>query len=337
MATASKTVVRKRARALRRGANALFQDAIEVQDRGEVFPQIIETVNTNNRVEYFDWLSNFAQVTKWDGERELADTKAFGFAIEPEHFEISMKIDADDLADERLSMYTRQIQQRVAAFETHRRELLMDRLSNAFSRTCYDGESFISDQHPLYEQKGGPDDAYVQQSTQSNIVEANGTSNFALARNYKTALGIDEEVLVDHRTLRGSTGERISVDPDIVVVPESQRSVAEDVFLADMIRDESLGEMVPNPLDGQFDEVYADDELDRQGFTDGFFLVDSTNPVLIPMIYLLRQGVETESMLEDSEHAMMHNEFVYGADARYQIGFGHWQAVFASDGTGGTL
>jgi phage major head subunit gpT-like protein len=57
----------------------------------------------------------------------------------------------------------------------------------------------------------------------------------------------------------------------------------------------------------------------------------------MPMIYLIRQGVQTESLLENSEHAMKENEFVYGADARYNIAFGHWQAVFASDGSGGTL
>lgn len=337
MATASNKVVRKRARALRRGANAVFTDTIEeVGDRGEIFGPMTETVQTSNRVEYFDWLGDFAEVTRWDGERELADFKAFGFNIKPEHWEVSLKIDADDLADERMSMYTRRIQQRAQRFELHRRELLMQRLAHAFDRDGYDGVSFVSDQHPLYERVGDAEDSYVQESTQSNIITDGTTANFKLARNYTTALAIDEKVLYEIRTVRGSTGERIAVEPDTVVVPESQRSVAEDVFNEDMIRDESLGEMVPNPISPDMN-IVADDELDRQGFTEGFFLVDTSNPVLMPMIYLLRQGVETESLLENSEHAMKNNEFVYGADARYNVGFGHWQAVFASDGSGGTL
>lgn len=336
MATASDEVVRKRARSLRRGANALFTDAIEVDSEGEVFGPMTETVRTTNRTEYFDWLGDFATVTRWDGERELSDFKAFGFSVEPEHWEISLSIDADDLADERMSMYTRRIRQRVGAFANHRRELLMQRLANAFSRQGYDGVSFIGDTHPLYIPDGDAEDSFVQETTQSNIVTDGSTSNFKLARNYVTAKAIDDKVLTDMRTIRGTTGERISVNPDTVIVPESQRSVAEDVFQADMIRDESLGEMVPNPIQQDF-AVVADDELDRQGFTEGFFMVDTSNPVLMPMIYLIRQGVQTESLLENSEHAMKENEFVYGADARYNIAFGHWQAVFASDGSGGTL
>jgi phage major head subunit gpT-like protein len=314
----------------------MFMDAIEVDSEGEIFGPMTETVRTSNRTEFFDWLGDFATVTRWDGERELSDFKSFGFSVEPEHYEISLKVDANDLADERLSMYTRRIRQRVNAFANHRRQLLMERLSNAWSRNSYDGVSFISSSHPLYEPQGDSEDSFVQQSTQSNIVTDGSTANFKLARNYKTALAIDEKVLVDMRTLRGTTGERISVNPDTVIVPESQRSVADEVFNADELLDTSANEMRPNPLQRDY-EIVADDELDRQGFTDGFFLVDTSNPVLMPMIYLIRQGVQVDSLLEDSEHAIKNNSFVYGADARYNVAFGHWQAVFASDGSGGTL
>jgi len=59
--------------------------------------------------------------------------------------------------------------------------------------------------------------------------------------------------------------------------------------------------------------------------------------VLMPMIYLLRQQVQQDSLTEDSETAFFEDTFYYGADARYDVHFGHYQAAIGSDGSGGTL
>lgn len=335
MATASNKVVQKRARALRRSANVMFMESLEVDDEGPAFGALTETINTDAAVEEFDWLADFAQVTEWNGERETADFKSYGFQMKPEHYEVTLEIDADKLADERLGMYTQRIQQRVNSFQNHRRQLLMQRLANAFSRVCYDGENMVSSQHPYYERKGDAEDAFVQQGTQSNIISAGGVTNPKLNDTYSAAKALAEDTLSDIRTLRADNGKRLSLSPDTVIVPEAQRVVAKELFESDRLIDTSVSELRPNPLPQM--NVISDDELDVQGFTDGFFLVDTTNPVLMPMIYLIRQGVETESILEDSEHAFKHNEYLYGADARYNVGFGHWQTIFASDGSGAQL
>jgi phage major head subunit gpT-like protein len=335
MATASNKVVQKRARSLRRSANALFQDAVEIQDEGPAFGTLTTTLRTDSRTEEFEWLTDFAQVTKFDGERESADFRAYGFEMTPEHYEVTLEIDANDLADERLNMYTRRIQSRVNAFQQHRRRLLMERVTNAFSETCYDGQPMISDAHPYYERQGDSNDAWVEEGVQSNIIEAGGVTNPQLNNTYDAAKALAEDTLTDIRTLRGDNGTRLSLNPDTVIVPEAQRVTAEELFEADQLLDETAGELRSNPLPDM--TVIADDELDAQGFTEGFFLVDSNNPVLMPLIYLIRQGVETDSLLAGSEHAMKHNEFVYSADARYTIGFGHWQAMFGSDGSGSQL
>lgn len=339
MATANQKVVRQRARALRRTANVIFTETIEEADEGPLF-SLAETINSNSRAEDIDWITDFAQVSAWDGERETSDFRAYGFTIEPKHFEVTMKIDANDLADERLSMYTRRITQRANAFARHRREMIAERLASAFDAnpeyTAYDGKSLIADDHPIYRQKGDSEDAWVEEGTLSNF-PATSTTNFKLAPNYKTAKAMKKVVYPQMREFRGDNGVRIGVNPDTVVVPDAMQFEADEVFGADMIMDEQIGELRPNPASGQIDRIIAEPELDQRGFDEGFFLFDSTSPVLMPFIYLLRQGIQQDSLTENSERAFMRNEFLYGADARYDVHMGHYQAVLGSDGSDGAL
>lgn len=343
MATANNVDVRKRARALRRGANAAFMDVLEENSEGDLFSPLTTRFRSSNAKEDFSWITSFAQVTPWDGDRESSDFKAYGFTVEPEHFQVDIPIDANDLADERLSMYTRQIQERVTAFRRHRRLLIAKRLANAFSVSsgqynAYDGKALISDSHPIHERKGDPDeDRWIEAGTQSNVISDGTTDHFKLAKNFTTAEVIADKIYPEFRQMKGNNGILLNVSPDTVVVPTTMESTARTVFTDEMILDEATGEMRPNPAEGPIDRILTDPQLDARGFTDGFFLLDTTSPVIMPFIFLERQGVQTDSLLDNSDQAYHTNKFHYGADARYDIIPGHYEGMMGSDGSGGTL
>jgi phage major head subunit gpT-like protein len=329
--------VQERARALRRSATVLFEDAVEDDEESTLFGATAETVRSDGAKEEISWLSDFAEVTRFDGEREFNDFKEFGFSVEPKHFEITLKVDADDLADQKMAMYTRRIQQRVAAFRRHRREMVARRLANGFdaSNTSYDDVSYFSTSHPIYTREGDEDDAWVETSTQSNVAESGGTTNFPLKGNYSTAEGLSD-VISQMETLRASNGVRIQDNaPDTLVVPSNLRKEARELT-ADQILDSSANALRPNPVADDIEQTIIEPALDDYN-PDFWALVNSESDVLMPMIYLLRQPVRTQSQAEGSESHFMENNFYYGADARYEVTYGHYQAIVASDGSGSAL
>lgn len=79
----------------------------------------------------------------------------------------------------------------------------------------------------------------------------------------------------------------------------------------------------------------ATGEVTQVANTDGgggepWFLIDSKQPIA-PFILQLRQEAQFVSMTDPTNpHVFMNKEFVYGADARGNVGFGFWQMAWGS-------
>ena len=71
--------------------------------------------------------------------------------------------------------------------------------------------------------------------------------------------------------------------------------------------------------------------LDNAGNGHWWYLLDTTKPIK-PLLYQERQSFEFQ-MLNDpnSQHAFMHDEFMYGVRGRDNAGYGLWQLAYASN------
>jgi len=68
----------------------------------------------------------------------------------------------------------------------------------------------------------------------------------------------------------------------------------------------------------------------QAGSGNPWFLLDTRRP-LKPLIFQKRRDYDFRSITNlDSEHVMMTDEFVFGVDARVNVGFGLWQQAFGS-------
>lgn len=68
----------------------------------------------------------------------------------------------------------------------------------------------------------------------------------------------------------------------------------------------------------------------QDGTGPGWFLLDTRRP-LKPLIFQKRREYDFRTLTNlDSEHVFMRDEYVYGVDARVNVGFGFWQQAFGS-------
>ena len=72
----------------------------------------------------------------------------------------------------------------------------------------------------------------------------------------------------------------------------------------------------------------------QDGSGTPWFLLDTTRP-LKPLIFQRRRDYRLQAKTDagNSDHVFMKDEYLYGVDARVNVGFGFWQQAFASKAT----
>ncbi|AUO78963.1 structural protein [Salinibacter phage M8CC-19] len=326
--TNNNEVVRQQLIAFRRAAVTLFTDGIEDTSEGELFGRVTETIPSTSRGTDYEWLTDFSDVREWIGERQFNDFKAYEYSIDNRDWETSLAVKRNDLEDGRLGIYTRRISRMVDNFRLHRRRLLVDLIEK--NDTCYDGKPFFATDHPIYKRKGGTDEnKWVESATQRNLI------TLKLEPTYEVAKHMMDFVIPHMSMMKADNGRIVNVQPNLLVVPMRLLGTANELATSSVLPRTLAGGdtvMAPNPMQGVV-EVVAERNLTG---SNGWYLIDGSNPVLFPFIYQLRQGVRFDGFDAGEAaryHVFMQKEYVYGADARYNVGYGLYQAALRSDGS----
>jgi phage major head subunit gpT-like protein len=133
--------------ALFTGFKKLYKDgfgAAEVH-----YDKIAMTVPSQTREEAYGWLGQFPQLREWlDGDRVVKDLKAHGFTIENRKFESTISIRREDIADDRVGVFSTQFAEMGHRARQHPDEMIFDLLSKGFTTPCFDGQYFFDTDHP---------------------------------------------------------------------------------------------------------------------------------------------------------------------------------------------
>jgi phage major head subunit gpT-like protein len=97
----------------------------------------------------FDWMGDLPEMREWLGPRVLHQLASFNYTVYPKDWEITLRVQANDIADDNIGLY--QIQ---AASGGEGARLLRPReISNALDAgdtgICFDGQPFFDTQHPV--------------------------------------------------------------------------------------------------------------------------------------------------------------------------------------------
>lgn len=320
--TLDNAVLQSRLIAIRQGLQQKFSDGLEDLSEGPLMSKLVETVRSTGRSEEYEWLTDFAFVKEWKDERSYNDFKAYAYSIPNRDWEITIAVKKNDIEDGRLGLYQRRIDRLVQNFNLHRRELLVQLINSATTDLCYDGTPFFNAAHPIYQKQPGGD--YVVTATQSNIQNGPLTADSAGMANVQA-------MITRSRLMRADNGKRLNTKVDTMVVPTSlewvAKQLAEDTELPDV---NNPGQKVRNLVKGTFEVIVEDDLIDQ----NAWMMFDASNPVVKPFIYQIRQEPRFDGFDATSGniHLFMHKEFLFGADARYNFGYGLYQGAQYSTG-----
>ena len=117
--------------------------------------KIAMRVASASRDETYNWLGQFPRMREWIGdERVIRQLEAHGFTITNRKFESTVRIDRDDISDDRLGIFSPMFQNIGYEAAMHPDELVFGLLAKGFTELCYDGQPFFDTEHPVPDEDG---------------------------------------------------------------------------------------------------------------------------------------------------------------------------------------
>jgi len=285
-------------RLLEAGLKTIFFEAYE---KTPVYYERIATVvpSTRDR-EVYAWLGSLPRMREWTDERVPKGLLEHEFTIVNKNWELSIAIDKNALEDDQYGQIKARVAQMGEEAKRHIDEIVFGLLSGGFDLPCYDGKNFFSDEH-----KEG------ESPEQSNLgTDALSVDTFSEARSIMMRL-------VDDR------GKPMGIVPDTLVVPPELEETARVILASDFYH--SGNSTKSNPWKNSAELIVTPYLSD----TNNWFLLCTARAVK-PMILQMRKEVEFSALEGQSERGFFRREYVYGAEARYNVGFGMWQFAYGS-------
>ncbi len=280
------------------GFKALFSKAFETAAPG--WDKIATLSPSETSEEVYPWLAALPGMREWVGDRVIKALATEGYRIVNKPFEMTVAVKRDAIEDDRYGVYAPLFSRLGEAAALWPDDLVFALLKKGSTEKCYDGTAFFNAAHPI--KKG---------VTASNL----GTKKLS-AESYAAARAAMMSQVNDE-------GNSLKIRPDRLVVPPQLESLALKLIKAETIegttntmRDTATVEVAPE---------LSDD-------ANAWYLM-ATGGVIKPLIFQQRKKPEMVTLTRPTdENAFMRAEFLYGADARGNAGFGLWQCAYKSTG-----
>lgn len=274
--------------------------------------------DSDTEFETYDWLASMPGMRKWLGPRIVESFKERAYQIFNEHFEKTIEVDRDKLADSPMSAIGNAAA-RLAVIMEGANKLEDDLLFNASSTAtgaisgllalgastvCYDGQYFFDTDHPTDLDGTG---------TQSNY-EASG---FALsAANYQTARS-------RMMSFKGENNRPLGIIPNLLAIPPALEKTGKEIVVA------QVGSSGATNVQAGTAQVEVIPELAILGDTR-WFLFDTITSGPKPFILQLREALKMVERTAPSDAPVFErNKLQWGLDRRCGAGFGIWQKAFS--------
>lgn len=138
--------------AIKKGFKSLYDAAF-----GKAEPQwqrIAMKVPSSTKSNVYGWLGKSTKIREWIGDRVLQNLKTHDFEIKNKSWEGTVVVDADDIKDDSLGVYSPLVSEMGTDVANHPDDLIFNLLANAFTTVCYDGQYLIDTDHPVIDANG---------------------------------------------------------------------------------------------------------------------------------------------------------------------------------------
>lgn len=296
------------------GLKADFAAAYRNDVDASPIERIATVINTTLPSQKYAWLGAPPPMREFVDERRPAGLAPYAATIEDKVFESTIAVERKAIEDDQLDLIRLRVRDLAYRVTLHRHQMLVDALVAGFTATGYDGAAFFGTAHPV-----GNGATYINKGT-SNLGDA------SLADAINAMMGVPDD-----------QGAPLGVSPDTLVVgPKLQWTAAELVESPVVVYkgngdDSSPSTPYLNAFQGRLRVVVS--PFLSGAADDYWFLLDTKRPIK-GLILQQRSDVPVEFAALDngsgSESAFMRDRFYYGVRARYNVGYGLWQAAYGA-------
>ena len=270
-------------------------------------PMLATEVPSSADQEKYAWLGTAPTMREWVDERVPKGLLDHSYTLVNKHFEGSIGVDRDDLDDDQTNQINLRVTDMGARARRHPDSLLSTLIIDGESTLCYDGQFFFDTDHSEGDSGTQDNDLTATAADTANITQAE----------FKTAIGAAIKALMGFKDDRA---EPFLEDWQLdnanlkLMVPPAMRQVAIETLTAELISNTT------NIYKNQA-EILVNARL-----TSGVkcYLFYTGTPVK-PFIFQNRQALQTGFLGNTAETGFMRRTYVFGADARYNVGYGLWQ------------
>lgn len=287
---------------LTKGLKVTFFKAYDA--RTPHYPEVCTIVQSSAVSETHGWLGTSPEMQEWKDERTPKGLLDHNYTIENLHYENSIGVDLDDLADDQIGQIYIRINDLGERARTHPDKLLNQLRVNGTSNLCYDGQYFYDTDH-----------SEGSSGTQSNIITGSGLGLSNIEADIDAAV-------VAFLTFKDDRGAPYFDGDDLeylITAPPALKAVFEKLL-------KSMEISGSTNTKKDFAKLRIDNRLTN---TKDYY-IDIVNRYVKPFIFQNRQEIQfttTNSKNQDfmSDIQFMSKVVYYGADARYNFGYGLWQ------------
>jgi phage major head subunit gpT-like protein len=293
------------------GLKTEFELAYRAQNEDSIASRLATIINTSQPIQKYAWLGAVPPMREFVDERRPAGMASYALSIEDKVFESTVAVDRRAIEDDQLDLIRLRVRELAGRVSQHRHQVVVEALTAGAAAAGYDGASFFSASHP------NPAGAAVSNRTSEAL------SASALAEGFASMMAFPDDA-----------GVPLGMTPDTLVVGPEQMWSAIELAESPVVVYKGTSAEGTSPTDygnafrGRLKVVVS--PYIRSASANAWFLLDTSRPIK-GIILQQREDVPVEfTALEQGsgESAWMRDRFHYGVRARYNAGYGLWQAAY---------
>lgn len=273
-----------------------------------VWSKFASEIPSSNKSEVYPWLKAIPGMREWLGPRQMNNVSASGYELKNKKWEDTIALDADDVEDNNVAIYTPAIEQLGNEAVVHLDQYMAETLEAGRTTACWDGQFFFDTDHPQDADAPGG-------TTYSNYYATDGTDNSSHA----LAEATFAKLWAKFGEFRKENGQPLGLVPDTIIVPPALAITAFRVL--------NMGSIAPaaalgggaanvqqeNPLKGLVEIVVCP----RLTSATAWYLGVCKRPIK-PLLLQMRKRADKLVRKDQAadDNVFFENKLVYGIDGR---------------------
>lgn len=279
---------------------AIFKQALdEAFALKPLYQEIATKFDSTTAEEAYGWMGANPTMSEWLDKRQLKSPDAYDYSLKNKHYEGTISVNRDTYEDDKFGMIAPRIRGLANRAVQHFDQMVLSQLDDGETLLAYDGTAMFSD---------------------SRTIGLSGTIDNLLSGSYS---GDGDEIraalaaaYVAMQNFKDDKGQPMAIIPDTIICSPSMLIPIRNALLPGVAG-------VKRTEAGLFsaERIYSSPWIDNDSLD--WYVLCTQRVEVRPIIFQLRKDVEFVSMDKpDDSNVFMQNEFYYGVDDRFAVGYG---------------